>query len=178
MSGASGRLDSMNETPPPSPATAIVRLVGGPDDWRETTLTHLSPEELAGDRETLGAYLVSSCVPLGHPDPGARAVYEPNADPYPPSVWFFRGWVPWWHGDPEERRADHHEQADVEVGGLLPTEWVTENGIRHRVDRILAHWQASGDDQLAPDVWHVRSGDQDWELYHHGVDMWEAGRLP
>ena len=24
----------------------------------------------------------------------------------------------------------------------------------------------------------VRSVDRDWELYHHSVDMWEAGRLP
>ena len=139
----------MNETPPPSPTTAIVRLVGGPDDWRETTLTHLSPEELAGDRETLGAYLVSSCVPPGHPDPGARAVYEPNADPYPPSVWFFRGWGP--GGTETPKRADHHEQADVEVGVSQPSGSPKTASATVRSD--LAHWQASGDDQLAPDVW-------------------------
>jgi len=169
----------MSKKQTPSPTTATVRLVGGPADWRETTLTHLSPEELAGDRETLGAYLISSCVPLGHPDPGARAVYEPNREPAPADVWFFRGWVPWSTADPESRRADHAQAVDVTLDeDQLPTAWATGDGRRHRVDRILAHWPASGEDDLGFDVWHVHSGDGDWELRCHAPDMWEAGLLP
>ena len=168
----------MSETQTPSPTTATVRLVGGPDDWRGATLTHLSAEELAGPREGLGAYLVSTCVPPGHPDPGARAVYEPNMEPAPADVWFFRGWVPVGPEDTESRTADHHQAVDVTLDSDgLPIEWVEDSGTRHCVDQGLAHWQSTGEDQLGFDVWHVRSHDGDWELRAH-PGRWEAGRLP
>lgn len=169
----------MSETQTPSPTTATVRLVGGPDDWRGATLAHLSPEELNAPRENLGSYLVSTCVPPGHPDPGARAVYEPDREPAPADVWFFRGWVPWAGWDAETRRATEHQAVDVDLDtDRIPIGWVTDEGERHRVDRVLVHWQATGEDQLAPDVWHVRSNGVDWELRHDVADMWEAGRLP
>lgn len=169
----------MSETTTPSPTTATVRLVGGPDDWHGQALTHLSPEELAAPRENLGSYLISTCVPPGHPDPGARAVYEPDREPARSDVWFFRGWVPWAGWDAETRQAEHHQAVDVTLDtGDIPTGWVTDEGERHQVDRVLAHWQATGEDQLAPDVWHVRSNGVDWELRHDVADMWEAGQLP
>lgn len=169
----------MSKTPTPSPTTATVRLVGGPDDWRGQALTHLSPEELDAPREALGVYLVSTCVPPGHPDPGARAVYEPDTAPAPADVWFFRGWVPVGPADAELRTTDHHQAVDVTVDGDgLPIEWTDDRGTRHRVDQGLAHWQSTGEDQLAPDVWQVRSSGQDWELRHCAADMWEAGPLP
>ena len=169
----------MSETQTPSPTTATVRLVGGPDDWRGATLNHLSAEELARPRESLGAYLVSTCVPQSHPDPGARAVYEPDTEPAPAGIWFFRGWVPAGPEDAESRTADHHQAVDVTLDSDgLPIEWIEGTGTRHRVDQGLAHWEASGEDQLAPDVWHVRSGGQDWELRRDVADMWEAGLLP
>ena len=124
-------------------------------------------------------YLVSTCVPPGHPDPGARAVYEPDREPAPADVWFFRGWVPAGPADAESRTADHHQPVDVSLDGDgLPIEWVEDNGARHRVDQGLAHWEATGEDQLAPDVWHVRSNGVDWELRHDVADVWEAGLLP
>ena len=169
----------MSETQTPSPTTATVRLVGGPDDWRGATLSHLSAEELAGPREGLGAYLLSTCVSHGHPDPGARAVYEPDMGEAPADVWFFRGWVPIGPEDAELRTADHHQAVDVTLDGDgLPVEWTEDTGTRHRVDQVLAHWQSTGEDQLAPDVWHVRSNGMDWELRHYIADMWEAGPLP
>ena len=169
----------MSETQTPSPTTATVRLVGGPDDWRGATLNHLSAEELAAPRESLGAYLVSTCVPKSHPDPGARAVYEPNLRPAPAHVWFFRGWVPAGPADAELRIADHHQAVDVTLDDdQLPTAWATDDGGRHRVDRLLAHWEANGEDDLGFDVWHVREGSTDWELRHHAPEMWEAGLLP
>lgn len=174
---AGGSLISMSETQPPSPTTTHVRLIGGPDDWHRVTLTHLSSAELAAPRETLGSYLVSTCVPPGHPDPGARAVYEPDVHPALANIWFFRGWVPAGPADAESRTTDHHQAVDVTLDtDYIPTGWVTDDGGRHRVDRILAHWQASGEDDLAPDVWHVCSGDQDWVLLAH-PGHWEAGQL-
>src|SRR5699024_2536725 len=166
----------MSETTTPS-ATVPVRLVGGPADWHEATLTVHTAAELADPRESLGTYLISNHVPEGHPDPGARAVFEPDAEPATADVWFFRGWFPYGPDDPEHRRADHHEPVDVDVDGHLPAGWTTDDGGRHRVDRILAHWQASGAAQLAPDVWHVRADGADWELLSH-PGRWQAGPLP
>ena len=60
---------------------------------------------------------------------------------------------------------------------LVDLQRLQRDGGRHRVDRILAHWQSSGEDQLAPDVWHVRSGGTDWELLSH-PGHWQAGPLP
>lgn len=170
----------MSETTTPSTTTtAAVRLVGGPDDWHGQVLTHVSAAELAGPREALGGYLVSDCVPADHPDPGARAVYEPDPEPASATIWCFRGWVPSWSGDSELRRADHHQAVDVTLDGdQLPIAWATGDGGRRRVDRILAHWPATGEDDLGFDVWQVRSGDGDWELRHHLGDRWEAGLLP
>ncbi|MER6625968.1 hypothetical protein [Streptomyces sp. NPDC000931] len=167
----------MSETTPST--TTHVRLIGGPADWREQLLDHVTDEELAGPREELGGYLISSHVPPGHPDPGARAVYEPDSEPARADVWFFRGWMPTGPDDLELRRADHHQAVTVLLDdGCLPVEWATDDGGLHRVERFLAHWQASGEDDLGADVWHVHSAGHDWELRHHGPDMWEAGRLP
>jgi hypothetical protein len=164
----------MNNTPP----TATVRLVGGPDDWRGKTLDHLTAADLDSPRESLGSYLISNCVPDGHPDPGARAVYEPNAEPAPVGVWFFRGWFPVGSADAELRTADQHEPVDVETDDDgLPTGWVTDEGERSRVQRILAHWEGPSENDLAVDVWHVRSDGADYELLSH-PGHWEAGRLP
>lgn len=158
--------------------TTAVRLVGGPDDWHGQTLDHLTETDLRAPREDLGGYLLSDHIPADHPDPGARAVYEPNAEPWPADIWFFRGWVPSWVGDPELRRTDHHQAVDVTLDSEgLPTGWTLDDGGR-RVDRVLAHWQATGEDDLGFDVWHVRSAGVDWELRRHAPDMWEAGRLP
>lgn len=167
----------MSETTTPSTTTAV-RLVGGPDDWHGQVLTHVSAAELAGPRDALGGYLISSHVPDGHPNPGARAVYEPDREPAPSTIWFFRGWVPWSPADPESRRADRHQAVDVTLDtDDIPAGWATDDGSRQRVDRVLAHWQATGEDDLGFDVWHVRSEEADWELRHHAPDMWEAGRL-
>ena len=168
----------MSETTTPSEAV-VVRLIGGPPDWNGQILTHVSAAELAGPREALGGYLVSSHVPPGHPDPGARAVYEPSIDPVPAYLWFFGGWVPYWSGDPEERRGKEHELIGVESDAdYLPVAWVGESGGRHRVDQVLAHWPATGENDLAPDAWHVRSAGQDWELLHYYPDHWKAAPLP
>lgn len=167
----------MSETVP-SPSMTTVRLVGGPDDWREQTLTHLTETDLAGPRDSLGAYLVSSLVPADHPDPGARAVYEPDVEPGSPRVWFFRGWSPFSPTGAELRTADHRQGVDVILDGdQIPTEWVTDAGDRYRVDRILGHWEATGENDLAPDWWHIRSASRDWELLAH-PGHWEAGLLP
>ncbi|MFC9941360.1 hypothetical protein [Nocardiopsis alba] len=167
----------MNDTTTPSP-TAAVRLIGGPADWSGKTLTHMTVDELAGPRESLGSYLISSHVPADHPDLGARAVYEPNGERWPADLWFFRGWAPAGPEDAELRTADQVVPVDVETDTVgIPTEWVTDEGERHRVERILAHWQASGEDQLAPDVWHVRTASgTDHELREH-PGHWEAGHL-
>ncbi|MFJ6022955.1 hypothetical protein ACIQFP_26725 [Nocardiopsis alba] len=167
----------MSDTTTPSP-TVIVRLIGGPDDWRDRTLTHVTADELTGPRESLGSYLISSCVPHGHPDPGARAVYEPNADPWPITTWFFRGWFPYGPHDLESRFSGRGVPVDVETDDGLPTGWVTDEGERHNVERILAHWQANPENDLAADVWHVASDDgSDYELLSH-PGHWEAGQLP
>lgn len=160
-----------------SPTTAV-RLVGGPDDWHEQHLDHLTEADLQAPRESLGGYLISSGVPAGHPDPGARAVYEPDAEPASVTVWFFRGWVPVGPTDLELRRPDHHQAATVTLDeDQLPAAWSTDDGGRHRVDRVLAHWEANGEDDLGFDAWHVRSEEADWELRCHAPDMWEAGLL-
>ncbi|MFD3688736.1 hypothetical protein ACFWTE_28405, partial [Nocardiopsis sp. NPDC058631] len=75
----------MSETTTPS-ETVPVRLVGGPADWHGQTLTIHTREELEGPRDALGTYLISSGVPADHPDPGARAVYEPGGCPDPGRV--------------------------------------------------------------------------------------------
>lgn len=166
----------MNDTTTPS-ATVPVRLIGGPDDWHGQDLTIHTAAELAGPREALGTYLSSNHVPEGHPDPGARAVYEPDAEPAPATLWFFRGWFPYGPHDLENRTADQHAPADIETDDGLPTGWVTDEGERHRVERILAHWEGASENDLAADVWHVRSGGADYELRAH-PGHWEAGRLP
>ena len=168
----------MSETQTPSPTTATVRLVGGPDDWRGATLNHLSAEELAAPRESLGAYLVSTCVPKSHPDPGARAVYEPNLRPAPAHVWFFRGWVPAGPADAELRIADHHQAVDVTLDDdQLPTAWATDDGGRHRgLARTL--------DELTVGVlgWLARSARSDLEalalVAHAALSRTGANRTP
>ncbi|PWV44591.1 hypothetical protein [Nocardiopsis sp. L17-MgMaSL7] len=164
----------MSET---TPSTTHVRLIGGPEDWREQLLDHLTEADLQAPRESLGGYLISSHVPADHPDPGARAVYEPDSEPMRADLWFFRGWVPLGPYDPELRRADRHQGVTVVLDhdGLV-VEWTSDDGV-HRVDRVLAHWEASGEDDLGADVWHVRSAGVDWELRHHAPDMWDAGQL-
>ena len=163
-----------------SATTVSVRLVGGPDDWHGKTLDIYTREELAAPRESLGACLISNGVPAGHPDPGARAVYEPNGEPFPAQVWFFRGWMPFGPDDPEGRLPER--LVDVEVTTTaegLPVWWADANGAQHPVVRILAHWQATGEDPLAPDVWHVATaGGADIALHRHIGDMWQAGALP
>ena len=160
-----------------SSETVTVRLVGGPDDWHTRTLDHVTVGELDGSREALGAYLISSHVPPGHPDPGARAVYEPNTDPWPANLWFFRGWIPWAGWDTESRRATEHTRAEVVLDADgLPARWEGPGGVSHRVERILVHWQ-SVEDPLEPDVWHVRAGGRDWELREH-IARWDVGPLP
>ncbi|MET9713345.1 hypothetical protein [Nocardiopsis alba] len=169
----------MSETTSPVPnETVPVRLIGGPDDWHGQDLTIHTAAELAGPREALGTYLISNHVPAGHPDPGARAVFEPDSEPAPATTWFFRGWFPYGPHDLENRTADQIVPVDVESDEEgLPTGWVTDEGERHRVDRILAHWQANLEDDLGFGVWHVRSGGADYELRAH-PGHWEAGRLP
>ncbi|WP_047870457.1 hypothetical protein [Nocardiopsis sp. RV163] len=162
-----------------SVATVSVRLVGGPDDWHDKTLDGIyTAGDLAGSRDSLGTYLISSSVPAGHSDPGARAVYEPNDVPFPADVWFFRGWVPSSPADPERRTPEHLVDVEVSTVGGVPQEWVDADGA-HYVLRILAHWQATGEDQLAPDVWHVATTrGADIALHRHIGDVWQAGPLP
>lgn len=170
----------MSQTTTPSPTSIEVHLVGGPDDWHGATLTHVSAEELDGPREALDAYLISSHVPEDHPAPAALANYGPNLDTgWSARMWFFRGWTPPGPSDPEHRRAEHHQGVDVEVDseGLVAS-WITDDGTRHRVDRVLVHQEASGEDDLAPGTWHVRSvAGEEWELLAH-PGHWEAGMLP
>lgn len=168
----------MSETTTPS-QTPTVRLIGGPDDWDGEIMTHVSAAELAGPRAALGGYLVSNRVPHGHPDPGARAAYEPSNEPIPAHLWLFQGWVPYWPEAPEERRGQGHALVDVECDAdHLPVSWVDEAGGRHRIDRVLVHLPATGEDDLAPNMWHVRSSEQDWELLHEAPDRWRAAPLP
>ncbi|WP_017590794.1 hypothetical protein [Nocardiopsis ganjiahuensis] len=167
----------MSETT--SSTAPTVRLIGGPPDWDGQVLTHVTEAELAGPRAALGGYLVSSCVPAGHPDPGARAAYEPGNEPLSPGLWFFQGWVPYWSQASDERRGEHHELVGVESDAdYLPVAWVDDDGARHQIDRILVHRPATGEDDLAPDAWHVRSGERDWELLYEFPDHWRAAPLP
>ncbi|MGI5122809.1 hypothetical protein ACQEU5_25160 [Marinactinospora thermotolerans] len=169
----------MSETPP---ATELlpVRFVGGPDDWHDCTLDMCTAEQLAGPREDIGAYLISDCVPADHPDPGARAVYEPDDAPARADVWYFRGWMPSAPTAAELRRAPVHEP--LAVDGLdqdgAPTGWTAPAGVAHSVERVLAHWQ--GEDG-GPDVWHARvlsaGGVGDWELHRHGDGRWTGGPM-
>jgi hypothetical protein len=62
----------------------MVELVGGPWDGHHQEL--MTTADLNAPRETLGAWLVvDGCT--------ARAVYEPDPPPAPPTVWRFRGWA-------------------------------------------------------------------------------------
>ncbi|MBB5495803.1 hypothetical protein [Nocardiopsis metallicus] len=165
-----------------TPSAAVpVRLIGGPDDWHGQTLSHMTATELEAPREALGSYLVSNCVPATHPDPGARAVYEPNAEPWPCTLWFFRGWVPFGPGDPEGRIATHLFDVDVVTDHEgIPLSWSEqESGEAGTVTRVLAHWEATGEDDLGADVWHVATGaGPDVVLRRYVGDLWEAGPLP
>jgi len=170
----------MSETTPS--AVVPVRLIGGPEDWHGATLSTHTAQELAGPREDLGTYLISSHVPHDHPDPGARAVYEPDAEPGRADLWFFRGWVPLEPADAESRSPEREVDLEVHVDddGLpvaIVAREVPDDVIR--VVRVLAHWQASGQDQLAPEgVWHVATRDGDWYLASHLGDRWTGGPLP
>jgi|SRR5690625_333006 len=170
----------MTNTPSGSEPVSV-RLIGGPPDWHEQTLDIYTAADLAAPREELGTYLISSAVPAGHPDPAARADYSPNDEPWPAHIWFFRGWIPYSPGDPEAGSAAHHHPVEMTVDGDgLPARW-THHGEEHTVDRVLAHWQSTGEDHLAPDVWQVEAtsphGSGVWELHHHVGDMWEAGPI-
>jgi len=172
----------MSETSSPASATVSVRLIGGPADWHGQTLNIHTAEDLAAPRETLGAYLISSGVPASHPDPGARAVYEPDDEPGLADVWFFRGWVPVGPDDPEQLRADHVEDVEMVLDDDgLPVSWIGLVGGAVAVDRVHAHWQATGEGHLAPDVWQVQAtgeaGPRMWELRDHLGDRWEAGPI-
>ena len=175
----------MTNTPSPGPNdtdSVTVRLVGGPADWHEATLDIYTAEDLAAPREELGTYLISTGVPAGHPDPAARADYSPNDEPWPAHIWFFRGWIPYSPGDPEAGSAEHHHPVEMVVDGDgLPARWTDHTGATHTVDRVLVHWQSTGEDHLAPDVWQVEAtsphGSGVWELRHHVGDMWEAGPI-
>ncbi|WP_017573054.1 hypothetical protein [Nocardiopsis halotolerans] len=102
---------------------------------------------------------------------------EPDAEPAPANVWFLRGWFPYGPEDPEHRSAGHHVAADVDPDGQLPAGWGSDGGGHHHVNRVLAHWQASGEDQPAPNVSHVCADGADWELLRH-AGLWQAGVLP
>lgn len=159
-----------------------VRLVGGPLDWHEVTLDIYTAQDLAAPRATLGTCLISNAVPAGHPDPGARANYSPNTGPWPANLWFFRGWVPYAPVDPEEQHAEQLKDVDLVVDtDRLPARWTDHAGTEYRVDRVFAHWQATGENDLAPDVWQVEAtssqGSGVWELHRHVGDMWEAGPM-
>lgn len=136
--------------------------------------------DLTRPREDVGTALLSEHVPEGHPDPGARALYEPDAEPAIPSVWYFRGWVPDWPGSAERRRptAVHALAVDVDDDGL-PTAFTApaRPSDRVRVVRVLAHWDHITDDGDAVDVWHVVTRDGDHHLEHHFVDGWAGGVL-
>jgi hypothetical protein len=84
--------------------------------------------------------------------------------------------------DREQLRADHVEDVELVVDDDgLPVRWIGLEDGTVTVDRVHAHWQASGEDQLAPDLWQVQAtgaeGPRMWELRSHLGDRWEAGRL-
>ena len=161
----------MTNTPSES---VSVRLIGGPPDWHEQTLDIYTAADLDAPREELGTYLISSAVPAGHPDPAARADYSPNDSPWPATLWFFRGWIPYSPVDPEARTAEHHHEVQMVVDeDGLPARWADTTGAEHTVDRVLVHWQSEDD---SPDVWQVEATSGVWELRRHG-HTWEAGPL-
>lgn len=159
-----------------------VRLIGGPLDWHEATLDIYTAQDLAVPRATLGTCLISNAVSAGHPDLGPRANYSPNTAPWPAHLWFFRGWEPYAPVDPEDQHAEQLQHVDLVVDtDELPEQWTDRLGAEHRGDRIFAHWQATGENDLAPDVWQVEAassqGSRVWELHHHASEMWEAGPM-
>lgn len=159
--------------------SVTVRLVGGPDDWHERTLDHvISP--LAGPRDALGAYLISAHVPPGHPDPAARAIYEPDVDPsMPADVWWFRGWFP---TAPEVEVTGRTAVDGVVTDKLgVPVYWHRDGDAEaiFEASRLLTHWEAEQD---RPAVWRVRALAPDgstgeWELCE-AAGEWTAGPLP
>src|SRR5690625_3998679 len=121
----------MTTNTPSGSEPVSVRLVGGPADWHEQTLDIYTAEDLSAPREELGTYLISNAVPAGHPDPAARADYSPNDEPWPSTIWFFRGWIPYSPVDPEARHADHHQEVELAVDSDgLPARW-THHGEEH-----------------------------------------------
>ena len=85
---------------PAGPAEHTVRLVGGPPDWRDRTLTmRCDPSR----PDSLGAYLISRHTPYRGPDedPAPRAVYEPDPDSDDLLTWHFQGWFPSAATDPD-----------------------------------------------------------------------------
>lgn len=178
---------SANTPSPASPEASVqhvpVLLVGGPPDWDGKTLSGVYTQaDLTGPRESLGTYLISSGVPDDHPDPGARAVYEPAPEPGAANVWFFRGWFPVGPHDPELRTPARETDVDVVLARYgLPAAFtpVGTPGETLSVQRVLAHWSATGEDDLAPDVWHVATpAGADWCLSDHGGGRWTGGELP
>jgi hypothetical protein len=161
------------DTPSPSDlsAPAVVRLVGGPDDWHGQTITGVyTAADLAGPRETLGTHLITSGVPDGHPDPGARAVYTPDPDPADVERWYFRGW----HPAVPARRAASRAPAEVELDAHgEPVAWSVA-GQRVALVRVEVHWAALDGE---PAEWLVR-GDDDrvWDLVGTD-DGWTAGTI-
>lgn len=166
--------------------TVTVRLVGGPDDWHERTLDHLTADELAQPRESLGAYLVSDHVPEGMADPAARASYSPDTHPQAPAhVWWFRGWVPTCPAAPEHLEITARAAVDGVATDRMgaPVYWHQEGqegtGAIFEADRLLVHWEA---EEAQPAVWRVRALAPDgstgaWELCEAGGE-WTAGPLP
>lgn len=164
------------------PSDALpIRLIGGPEDWHGQVLDdHYAGADLAGPREELGAVLASVCVPSDHPDPDARALYEPDDEPAIPSRWFFRGWVPDWPGSAERRRpADLRELAvEVDDDGLpIALTDPARPEDRVRVIRVLAHWDRIAGTGDALDIWHVLTRDGDRHLEHRIGQGWTGGPL-
>lgn len=161
----------------PGLGTTHALLIGGPDDWHG----HLHAADLTTPREDQGTYLITNGVPTTHPDPGARAVYEPDDHPDAPAYrWYFRGFFPIAPDAHENRNPTTTEPAAVALGEHdLPAIVVTDTG-EYTVDRILAHWQA--DTTTDPAVWHVTTtgpeGRLDWQLEEHPAHRWTAGTLP
>ena len=158
----------------PGLGTTHVLLVGGPDDWHG----HLHTADTAEPRQDQGTYLITNGVPNTHPDPGARAVYEPDTAAHE-HVWFFRGFVPAAPDAAENRRPAETVPAAVALGEHdLPAVLVTDGG-EYTIARVLAHWQGATDDQ--PAIWHVSTtgpeGRLDWELAGYPAHRWSAGTL-
>src|SRR5699024_5783092 len=143
----------MTTNTPSGSEPVCVRLVGGPADWHEQTLDIYTAEDLAAPREERGTYLISEAVPAGHPDPAARADYAPRYGDEPGTLRVCRGWRPSAPGDPEAGSAEHHRPVEMTVDGDgLPARWVDGTGANHTVDRVLVHWQSTGEAFDSPDV--------------------------